>query len=56
MTRFLRDNLFFLAVFLLIGAAFVLLRTDGAEFASLEAFQGMLGGGTPTVVEFYSNT
>ncbi len=56
MVRFLRDNLFFLAVLLLMGAGFVLLRTEGTEFASLEAFQDTLDGGTPTVVEFYSNT
>ena len=56
MTRFLRDNLFFLVVLLLIGAGFFFLRTDGTEFASLEAFQSTLGGGTPTVVEFYSHT
>jgi hypothetical protein len=52
----LRENLFFIAVILLIVAAFVFLRTEPSAVGSFGELRAMLVGGKPTIIEFYSNT
>ncbi|MFN2272623.1 MAG: hypothetical protein ACK2US_17410 [Anaerolineae bacterium] len=56
MKRFLRENWL---VFLVIGGmvgGYLFLRTPGDAMASTEEFDALVTSGTPTVLEFYSNT
>ena len=39
-----------------VAVAFVTLRTTGSDVRSVAEVEAMLAGGTPTLVEFYSNT
>ena len=56
MKRFLKENWL---VILVIGgmlAGYLLLRTPGDAMASTSEFDALVTNGTPTVLEFYSNT
>ena len=56
MTRLLRENWMIILVAVGMAFGFIFLRTVGDELASTEAFDAQLTNGTPTLVEFYSNT
>ena len=56
LAAFLRENLFFLAVLLLIAAAFIFLRTEPSAIASLGELESAVASGRPAIIEFYSNT
>ena len=56
MQRFWRENgLVILVIAVMIGG-YLFLRTPGDELASTAEFEAQVAAGTPTVVEFYSNT
>jgi hypothetical protein len=56
MQRFWRENgLVILVITVMIGG-YLFLRTPGDELASTAEFEAQVTAGTPTVVEFYSNT
>ncbi len=58
MTRwrvFLKENWFTLLFVLTLAGAYIVLRTPGDTFTSMETLQTALSAGTPTVIEFYSN-
>lgn len=56
MERFLRENGLFIAIIAVLVAAYLYLRTPGDKMASTAAFDAQVSTGTPTLVEFYSNT
>ena len=56
MKGFVRENGLFLFVLLVLVGAFLLFRTKGTKFASLDEFDAVLTAGRPVVVEFYGNT
>jgi len=51
-----RENLFFLAVLMLIAAAFVFLRTEPSAISSAAELQAAANSGKPVIIELYSNT
>jgi len=53
---FWEENWLTLLVVLVLAGAYVFLRTPGDAFASLESLQSELRSGSPTVIEFYSNS
>ena len=53
--QILRENLALLVVLVLIGAAFLFLRTKESDIASLTELDAQLASGQPTLLEFYSN-
>jgi hypothetical protein len=54
--RFLRENWLVILVIGVMVGGYLFLRTPGDELASTAAFDAQVTGGTPTLVEFYSNT
>jgi hypothetical protein len=56
MKHFLKEN--WLVILLITGmvGGYLFLRTSGDAMASTEEFDQLVTGGTPTVLEFYSNT
>jgi len=56
MKRLLRENWMTVLVAVLIIVGYVLLRTPGDDLASTAEFDAQITAGTPTLVEFYSNT
>ena len=52
----MRENGLFLFVLLVLVVAFLLLRTKGTKFVSLDAFDTVIASGQPVIVEFYGNT
>jgi hypothetical protein len=56
MKRFWRENWLVMLVVVAMVGGYLLLRTPGDELASTEAFDAQVIDGTPTLVEFYSNT
>jgi len=54
--RFWRENWSVLLVIGVMVGGYVLLRTPGDELVSTAEFDALVTGGTPTLVEFYSNT
>lgn len=52
----LKENAFFVAFLLLLGIAFVVLRTKETDIGSVSELDAMLSRGVPTLIEFYSNT
>jgi protein-disulfide isomerase len=52
---FLKENWFTLLFVLTLAGAYIVLRTPGDTFTSMEMLQTALSTGNPTVVEFYSN-
>jgi hypothetical protein len=55
LSAWLRSNWILLLVLVLIASVFLLLRSTPSRVDSLDQLGGMLAGGQPTVVEFYSN-
>ena len=56
MKRFWKENWLVIVVITLMVGGYLFLRTPGDELASTAAFDARVTSGTPTVVEFYSNT
>ena len=56
MKRFWRENWSVITVIAVMVGAYVFLRTPGDELASTDSFDALVSDGTPTLVEFYSNT
>jgi hypothetical protein len=56
MNRFLRENWVLILVIGAMVGGYLFLRTPGDELASTAEFDAQVTGGTPTLVEFYSNT
>lgn len=56
MKRFLRENWLVILVIVVMVGGYALLRTPGDDLASTAEFDAMVTDGTPTLVEFYSNT
>jgi hypothetical protein len=56
MKRFWRENWSVLLVIGVMVGGYALLRTPGDELASAATFDALVASGTPTLVEFYSNT
>ena len=56
MLNFVRENALFLGFLTVLVVGFLVLRTRGAQLASLDEFDALIGQGEPVVVEFYSNT
>jgi hypothetical protein len=56
MKRFLRENWLVILVVVVMVAGYTFLRTPGDDLASTAEFDAIVSDGTPTLVEFYSNT
>jgi hypothetical protein len=56
MKRFWRENWSVILVIGVMVGGYLLLRTPGDELASTATFDALVASGTPTLVEFYSNT
>ncbi|MFQ6101177.1 MAG: hypothetical protein ACE5OS_08075 [Anaerolineae bacterium] len=56
MKRFWSENWSVLLVIAAMVGGYLFLRTPGDELASTAAFDAQVTNGTPTLVEFYSNT
>lgn len=54
--KLLKEDGVTLAIVLALAIAYIVLRTPGDTFASVEEFESKLAAGRPTVIEFYSNT
>jgi hypothetical protein len=54
--RLLRENLSLIVIVVIIGAAYLVLRTPESDLQSLAALDEALTGGRPTLLEMYSNT
>jgi hypothetical protein len=54
--RFWRENWLVIVTIAVMVGGYVFLRTPGDQLASLAEFEAQVSGGTPTLVEFYSNT
>ena len=52
----LRENLFYILLFGLIGVGFVVLRTTATPITSVAELDALLQGGKPSLIELYSNT
>lgn len=53
--RLLRENLLLILIAVVIGGAYLLLRTPESDVASLAALDEQLAAGRPTLLEFFSN-
>jgi len=51
-----RENRLTIITVLLLGIAFLALRTSPSDVASIESLEADLQRGSPTVLYFYSNT
>lgn len=56
MERLLRENWLVILVVALMVGGYVFLRTPGDDFASTAEFDASVTDGTPTLINFYSNT
>ena len=56
MKRFWRENWLVIAVIAVMAGGYLFLRTPGDDLASTAEFDAQVTSGTPTLVEFYSNT
>jgi hypothetical protein len=56
MKRFYRENWSVILLIAMMVGGYLFLRTPGDELASTAEFDAQMAGGTPTLVEFYSNT
>jgi UPF0716 family protein affecting phage T7 exclusion len=56
MQRFWGENWLVILVIAAMVGGYLFLRTPGDEVASTAEFEAQVTSGTPTVVEFYSNT
>ena len=51
----IKVNWLLLLILAAMASAFILLRSQPSDVKSLDALDGILTGGQPTVVTFYSN-
>jgi len=56
MKRFLRENWLLILVIGVLVGGYLFLRTPGDALTSTDEFDALVTKGTPTLVEFYSNT
>ncbi|NLE46717.1 MAG: hypothetical protein GX620_18550 [Chloroflexi bacterium] len=56
MRQFWNENRLVIGLITLMVGAFLLLRTPGDTLPSTADFDALVSAGTPTLVEFYSNT
>jgi hypothetical protein len=56
MRRFLKENWLVILVIAGMVGGYLFLRTPGDAMASTAEFDALVTSGTPTVLEFYSNT
>ncbi len=56
MKRFWQENWSVILLIAVMVGGYLFLRTPGDELASTAEFDAQVTGGTPTLVEFYSNT
>ena len=56
MKRFLKENGLVILVIAVMVGGYLFLRTPGDKMASTAEFDALVTGGTPTLIEFYSNT
>jgi len=56
MQRFWKENWLVILIVAAMVGGYLFLRTPGDEMASTAAFDAQVTSGTPTLVEFYSNT
>ncbi|MFO7743418.1 MAG: hypothetical protein R6X31_14020 [Anaerolineae bacterium] len=56
MKRLLRENALTILIIALAVGGYAFLRTPGDDLASTAEFDALVSAGTPTLVEFYSNT
>ena len=56
MKRFWRENWSVILLIAVMVGGYLFLRTPGDELASTAEFDAQVAGGTPMLVEFYSNT
>jgi uncharacterized protein HemY len=54
--RFWRENWLVILVIAAMMVGYLLLRTPGDQLVSTAEFDAQVSNGTPTLVEFYSNT
>lgn len=54
--RFWKENWLVIMVITLMVGGYLFLRTPGDELASTADFDAQVSSGTPTLIEFYSNT
>ena len=51
----IKANWLLLFILILMASVFLLLRSQPSDIKSLDALDGILAGGRPTVLTFYSN-
>ena len=56
MKRFWHENWSVILVIAVMVGGYLVLRTPGDDLASTATFEAQVAAGTPTLVEFYSNT
>jgi hypothetical protein len=56
MKQFLKENALVIVVIAAMVGGYLVLRTPGDEMASTAEFDALVDSGTPTLIEFYSNT
>ncbi len=56
MRKIWRENWLVIIVLAVMVGGYILLRTPGDDLASVAEFEAQVTDGTPTLVEFYSNT
>lgn len=56
MERFWRENWLVILVLAILVAGYLALRTRGDKLPSTAAFDAQVANGSPTLVEFYTNT
>ena len=56
MSQFLKENALVIVVIVAMVGGYLFLRTPGDKMASIAEFDALVTSGTPTLIEFYSNT
>ncbi|MHB1005055.1 MAG: hypothetical protein ACYC3S_05360 [Chloroflexota bacterium] len=56
LTGILKENALFLVLLAVLVGGFLLLRSGPSSVESASAFDAVLAGGKPVLVEFYSDT
>jgi len=56
MRRLLRENWLMILVLTAMMGGYVFVRTPGDDLTSIGAFDERVRSGTPTLIEFFSNT
>jgi hypothetical protein len=56
MKQFVKENALVFVVIVAMVGGYLVLRTPGDKMASTAEFDALATGGTPTLIEFFSNT